>query len=181
MSLFGRGKPAPQGQVPQAQSVDEQAISRYRYMLKTAPPETIEQSHAEAFAQLTPEQRRLVLQKIAPSLPASERALAEQGGANPQALARMATRAEIRQPGAMERMFGQAGGMSLGGVMAGSLLSSIAGTVIGSMIARQFFASEGHGAAGLDGGAESGQEAGFTDADHAIDDGGGFDTGGFDT
>ena len=180
MSPFGSDKPARQGQVPQAQSVDEQAISRYRYMLKTAPPETIEQAHAEAFAQLTPEQRRLALQKIAEGVPASERALAEQSGASPQALARMATRAEIRQPGAMERMFGQAGGMSLGGVMAGSLLSSIAGTVIGSMIAREFFASEGHGAAGLDGAAEPGQEAGFTDADHAINDGDGFDTGGFD-
>ncbi len=34
---------------------DEAAIARYRYMLKTAPPETIEQAHAEAFAKLTPE------------------------------------------------------------------------------------------------------------------------------
>src|SRR5205814_1334278 len=134
MGLFGSDKPAPQGQVAQPQSVDEQAISRYRYMLKTAPPETIEQAHAEAFAQLTPEQRRLVLQKIAEGVPASERALAEQNGANPQALARMATRAEIRQPGTMERMFGQAGRVSVGGLMAGSLLSSIAGTVIERMI-----------------------------------------------
>jgi hypothetical protein len=176
MSLFG--KHAKQGEAAQAQSVDEQAISRYRYMLKTAPPETIEQAHAEAFAQLTPEQRRLVLQKLGESVPASERALAEQSGASPQALARMATRAEIRQPGAMERMFGQAGGMSMGGVLAGTLLSSIAGTVIGSMIAREFFAGEGHGA-GLGGAGEPGEEAGFTDADHAIDDGGGFDSGGF--
>jgi hypothetical protein len=171
MSLFGRNKTEP---------VDEQAIERYRYMLKTAPPETIEQAHAEAFAQLTPEQRRLVLQKLNDSVPASERASAEQSGANPQALARMATRAEIRQPGAMDRMFGQAGGMSLGGVMAGSLLSSIAGTVIGSMIARQFFAGEAHGAAGVDGASEPGEDAGFTDADQAMDDGDGFDPGGFD-
>jgi hypothetical protein len=180
MSHFGRNKPAGQSDPTQAQSVDEQAIARYQYMLKTAPPETIEQAHAEAFAQLTPEQRRLVLQKITDNVPASERALVEQSGANPQALARMATRAEIRQPGAMGRMFGQAGGMSLGGVMAGSLLSSIAGTVIGSMIARQFFAGEGHGAAGLDGASEPGEDAGFTDADHAMNDGDSFDTGGFD-
>lgn len=180
MSDFGRNKPARQSEAAQAQSVDEQAISRYRYMLKTAPPETIEEAHAEAFAQLTPEQRRLVLQKITDSVPASERALAEQGGANPQALARMATRAEIRQPGTMERMFGQAGGASLGGVMAAGLLSSIAGTVIGSMIARQFFAGEGHGAAGLDSAAEPSEDAGFTDADQAMDGGDSFDTGGFD-
>src|SRR5438105_1114098 len=159
MSLLGSDKPAQQAEA--AQSVDEQAVARYRYMLKTAPPETIEQAHAEAFAQLTPEQRRLVLQKIAESVPPSERALAEQSGANPQALARMATRAEIRQPGAMERMFGQAGSVGLGGVMAGSLLSSIAGTVIGSMIAREFFRSESHGTAGLDGAPDVSQEAGF--------------------
>src|SRR5262247_4565165 len=101
MSLFGRKA----GPADKAEGLpgDEQAIARYRYMLRTAPPETIEQAHAEAFAQLTPEQRRLVLQKIAEGMPASERALAEQSGADPQALARMATRAEIRQPGAMER------------------------------------------------------------------------------
>lgn len=80
------------------QVADEQAIARYRYMLKTAPPETIEQAHAEAFAQLTPEQRRQLLQTMGDNVPAAERALAEQGAATPQALARMATRAEIRQP-----------------------------------------------------------------------------------
>ena len=131
MALFGRKNPA--------QSADEQAIERYRYLLRTAPPETIEQAHAEAFAQLTPEQRRLVLQQITEQLPASERPFAEQNALSPQTLARLATRAEMRQPGSTERMFGQAGGASLGGVMAGSLLSSIAGAVIGSMIARQFF------------------------------------------
>lgn len=127
MALFGRKNPAP--------SADEQALERYRYLLRTAPPETIEQAHAEAFAQLTPEQRRLVLQQITEQLPASERPLADQNALSPQTLARLATRAEMRQPGATERMFGQAGGANLGGV----LLSSIAGVVIGSMIARQFF------------------------------------------
>ena len=174
MGLFGRSA----GQ-SSAQSPDEQAIARYRYMLNTAPPETIEQAHAEAFARLTPEQRRLVLQKLADAAPASERALAEQGGSSPQALARMATRAEIRQPGAMERMFGQAGGMSMGGLVAGTLLSTIAGTVIGSMIAREFFSGQGQNAA-LDDGSDAGQDAG-SDSDQAMGDGGGdFDIGGFD-
>ena len=151
------------------QTADEQAIARYRYMLRTAPPEAIEQAHAEAFAQLTPEQRRLLLQKMTETLPASERAIVEQSGATPQTLARIATRAEIKQPGAAERMFGQAGGASLGGIMAGSLLSSIAGAVIGSMIARQFF----------EGGAEPAQDSGSGDADQAMD-GGDIDMGSFD-
>jgi hypothetical protein len=122
MNPFGRRKTD--------QSADQQAIARYRYLLKTAPPETIEQAHAEAFAQLTPEQRRLVLEQITQQLPAWERPLADQDAAlSPQALARLASRAEMRQPGS---------------VMAGSLLSSIAGAVIGSMIARQFFDGTGH-------------------------------------
>ena len=33
---------------------DEQAIQRYRYMLQTAPPETVEQAHAEAFRRIAP-------------------------------------------------------------------------------------------------------------------------------
>jgi hypothetical protein len=70
--------------------------------------------------------------------------------------------------------------VSMGGLMAGTLLSSIAGTVIGSMIAREFFGGERHGAAGVDGTAEPGEDAQIADADQAIDDGGGFDSGGFD-
>ena len=44
---------------------DEQALQRYRYMLKTAPPETIEQAHEEAFAKLTPAQREQALRELA--------------------------------------------------------------------------------------------------------------------
>jgi hypothetical protein len=178
MTLFGRKDPAPHA--AEARTPDEQAIARYRYMLKTAPPETIEQAHAEAFAQLTPEQHRLLLQRMAETVPASERALIEQSGATPQALARLATRAEIKQPGAAERMFGQAGS-SLGGIMAGSLLSSIAGAVIGSMIAREFFSGADHGAAGSQGAAEPEQDPGSGDADQAMGEGDSFDTNGFDS
>jgi hypothetical protein len=78
----------------------------------------------------------------------------------------------------MERMFGQAGGMSMGGLVAGTLLSSIAGTVIGSMIAREFFANPAHAADGLDSASEL-SEDGLADVDQAIDDAGGFDPGGF--
>src|SRR5437764_15348696 len=112
MGLFDRlrdglGVPAATSTNPIQGTADDPAIARYRYMLKTAPPETIEQAHAEAFAQLTPEQRRIVLQQMSEILPPAERALAERSGAQPEALARLATRAEIRQPGTMERMFGQ--------------------------------------------------------------------------
>jgi len=180
MGLLGSDKPGLDKSQPRstAQSADDQAIERYRYMLKSAPPETLEHAHAEAFAQLNPEQRRLLLQKLIEGMPVSERSSAQQAGADPQALARMATRAEIRKPGALERMFGQAGGMSMGGLVAGTLLSSIAGTVLGSVIAREFFAGEGHGF-GLGGATEPAQEEDFN-TDQAMDDGGYDAGGGFD-
>ena len=125
------------GTQPPGQLSDEQAVARYRYLLQTAPPEAIEQAHAEAFARLTPEQRRMALQQLSQNIPAQERASSD----DPQTLARMATRAEMRQPGFMERTFGGmgAGGMSMGGLLAGGLLASIAGSFVGSAIANQFF------------------------------------------
>ena len=123
------------------QSQDEQALERYRYMLKTAPPETIEQAHAEAFSRLTRQQRRMLLEQLSAEVPAAERAAAARMGDNPQALAQLATRAELRKPGTMERTFGGLG--SMGGLMAGSFLSTMAGVVVGSMIAQQFFNHQG--------------------------------------
>ena len=88
-------RPAPQtSQLP-----DEQAVARYRYLLRTAPPEQIEQAHAEAFAQLTPDQRQQVLAQLAAAVPAGERPRTD----DPETLARAATRAETapaRHPGA---------------------------------------------------------------------------------
>jgi len=121
------------------QPSDQQAIERYRYMLRTAPPETIEQAHAEAFATLTEQQRRLVLEQLRDVTPPGERS-SEASAADPQTLARMATRAEIRQPGALERAFGGVRGGGFGGIFASSLLGSLAGTVLGSMVAQHFLA-----------------------------------------
>ncbi|WP_409485069.1 hypothetical protein [Arsenicicoccus dermatophilus] len=134
-----QGSPGRPGQSEQ----DRQAIARYRYLLQTAPPEAVEQAHAEAFARLTPEQRRQVLQGLADG---GERVTAD----DPQSLARAATRAEYRQPGFMERTFGGLGrggmgggygmgmgGMGMGGMIMGSMLGSIAGSVIGTAIAHE--------------------------------------------
>ena len=150
-NLFGRNEEAKPRPVQQpaagaAQSGDEQALDRYRYMLKTAPPDTIEQAHAEAFAKLTPQQRSKLLQQLSAELPEAERA-AGAAKDDPQSLARLATRAEVRQPGTMERTFGGMGGrgMGMGGMMAGSFLSTIAGVVVGSTIAHSFFGDSGPG------------------------------------
>lgn len=114
---------------------DAQAVERYRYLLRTAPPDALEKAHAEAFAQLSSEQRRQVLEQMAQNVPAAERPSSD----DPQSLARAATRAEVRQPGFMERTFGGPMGAGGGMGMGSMLLSSIAGSFIGSSIAHSLF------------------------------------------
>ncbi|WP_353828394.1 hypothetical protein [Agromyces sp. SYSU T0242] len=183
--LFGGGddrtaRPTPA--VPQSRRLtdDELAIERYRYLLRTAPPESIEAVHAEAFATLTPEQRQQVFRSLAEQAPAGERVVSDE----PSALARAATRQELRQPGSMERAFGGAPGArgaapSMGSMIGSSMLGTIAGVVIGSAIAQAFLPDPGaFDAAGADvdgGGADPGADAGSIDAAGA--DGG--DWGGF--
>lgn len=193
MGIFDRFNPPadPRGRIDEGQraepSEDEQALARYRYMLKTAPPEAIEQAHAEAFAKLTPQQRRMLLDELRAEVPATEIAYAPE---NAQTLARVATRAEVRQPGTLERLFGRvpAVGPSFGSMMTGSLLGSIAGTVLGTMIAQNFMASHGL-AHGDPGAADQAHDADFAhgtgadtgDIGGGIDDiGGDFDGGSFD-
>ncbi|MBC8160385.1 MAG: hypothetical protein H7Z42_04125 [Roseiflexaceae bacterium] len=166
------------------QRTDAQALERYRYMLKTAPPDQIEQAHAEAFATLTPEQRALALQQLSQALPDSERRAYTTD--DPRTLARMATRADLRQPGTVERAFGGAGGMGMGGMMAGSLMSSLAGAFIGTTIANQFFNESADFGTGQDVSTEQdatqAQETGLEDGggDFGGGDFGGGDFGGGD-
>ena len=147
-------QPAPQ--VPQAPqqpqhrlSEDELAIERYRYLLRTAPPESIEAVHAEAFAKLSPSSGSRCSVR-SPSRPRGRTRLTSD---DPQSLARAATRQELRQPGSMERAFagapaggagyGRRGGPSFGSMVGGSLLGTVAGVVIGSAIAQAFLPDAG--------------------------------------
>ena len=148
---------------------DEEAIRRYRYLLRTAPPDAVEQAHAEAFAQLSPDQRRQVLGQLANHVPEYEKVQ----DSDPRTLARMATRAEMRQPGFLERVFGgygpgygrgygggygggygygggmMGGGMGMGGMIAGGLLASVAGSFIGTAIAEEMFDHDDYMASGF--------------------------------
>jgi len=162
MGLFDRFRSGSSAHRADA-TADEQAIARYRYLLKTAPPEAIEQAHAEAFARLTPAQRQRLLQELASDMPDAERNAAYRAGETPGALARVATRAELREPGTMERAWNRMGtmpgaGMGLGGMFAGSLLASMAGSVLGTMMAQQFFTHHPE-ASHLFGGADAGAPA----------------------
>jgi hypothetical protein len=186
--LFGgedparQAPPVPQNQPPRSE--DELAIERYRYLLRTAPPETIEQVHAEAFSKLTEPQRQQVLAELSAGLPAYERP----ASANPQDLARAATRAEYTTPGFMERTLGPQGGRQgpgMGAMIGSSILGTVVGYVIGSALVSSFMApafadqgADGSGeAAGADGAGGAG--AGDAAADGSWGDAGAGDMGGF--
>jgi hypothetical protein len=184
-------RPAPaQG----AATDDERAVERYRYLLRTAPPERIEEVHAEAFATLTPEQRRMVYDEFTRTAPAGE----APRGDDPRSLAQAATRSEIRQPGFMERSLGGVGGggafgggaggfggqrsgPSFGSMIGASILGTVAGYVIGSAIMSAFLPDPGSFDGGTDAAGDGGSEdTGADSADGGSTDGGGSDGGGFD-
>ncbi len=181
MGIFGRRQAQPT-----ADATDEQAVARYRYMLATAPPEDIEQAHKEAFERLTPEGRRQALEALARHVPPNEIR-----GDDPASLARAATRAEIRQPGTIERAWGAGGGASFG--LGSWFLSTLAASFIGTAIAQSFFDNDpgpvdaantgdgGNSASAGDGTAtDSSSEAGPGDAgDGGGDFGGDFGGGDF--
>ncbi|WP_347038147.1 hypothetical protein AAHB37_16175 [Glutamicibacter halophytocola] len=100
---------------------DQAAIEKYKYMLRTAPPQEMERAHAEAFSRLTPQQRALLQSELSEQLPAAERPASDR----PQDLARAATRAEVSRPGFMEKILGSGSGRSR---MAGGLAAGAGGT-----------------------------------------------------
>jgi len=184
-----------------ARSQDEIAVERYRYLLRTAPPETIEKVHEEAFTNLSPEQRKMLFAQLSADAPRGEAPKADDA----HSLAVSATRSEMHQPGTMEKSLtnvsaanGQAGGPAVGaapgfGSMFGSsLLGSIAGYVIASTLMSAFLPGPMAGDTGTSDNSEAGSEGGdsagdsgagqdssgdFASADGGFD-GGGFDGGG---
>jgi hypothetical protein len=199
-------QPAGPGGGP-ARSDDEIAVERYRYLLKTAPPETIEQVHAEAFAKLSPEQRRLVFDQLTAESSPGEAPRGDDAGS----LAQAATRSELRRPGTLERTLGggatgqqQVGpngqpvrqGPGMGSIIGGSILGTVAGYVIGSTLMSAFLPDAGatadggagddtgadqgtEGDGGADGGADAGTETASDGGGDFGSDGGGDFGGGF--
>jgi hypothetical protein len=163
----------PSAPASTASTEDERALDRYRYLVRTAPPERIEEAHAEAFAKLTPEQRRLALEQLTRQVP-DERPR----GDDPRSLAQLATRAEIRQPGTVERAFGRGavGGGGIGGLGMGSgLLGTFVTAFAGTLAAQALFSDLADGEL-FDGGHDGGDEQG--DAGDGGDAGAGDSSGG---
>lgn len=166
-TIDGHGQPASRpSRGGHDRTEDDRAVERYRYLLRTAPPETIEQVHAEAFAKLSDEQRQRVLAELSGSLPPQERP----ASADPAAMARAATRAEYQQPGTMERTLGSRQGPGLGTAIGGSLLGTVAGYVVGSALVSSFIGpsvAEGGDPGGADGGEADGSDPGGADGGDA--------------
>ena len=159
--------PPPAGHAPQPAgqglTEDEAAIERYRYLLRTAPPETIEQVHAEAFGKLTEQQRQQVLADLSSGLSPFE----QPRSTDPRALARAATRAEYMNPGFMERTLGaqgqgqgRQGGPGFGAMVGSSILGTVAGYVIGSALVSSFMGPSMYDQGYADGSADAGGDAG---------------------
>lgn len=205
--LLGREEEQPYTSAPRAtaapqRSADEIAVERYQYLLRTAPPETIEKVHTEAFSKLTPKQRDILFdQMTAQAATPSERP----ADAQPATLAQAATRAELQNPGTMTRTLnGGAMGPSFGSMFGSSLLGSVAGYVIASTLMSAFMpmswgtdasatdastdASTDNTDASADSGTDSSSDntstdasgADYSGADASGSDSSGFDGGGFD-
>ncbi|WIE64122.1 cation-transporting ATPase [Curtobacterium sp. MCLR17_036] len=145
------------GQQPVAQpqrgpaDPDAVAIAKYDYLLRTAPPEQLEQVHHDAFARLTPAQRQQIRDRLNSELPPHEHLRDDSAGG----MARAMTRGEVARPGLVRRVLGGgatgggrggrggafvggaavgAGAMALGGlgaaVAGGAVLSAAAGPVL---------------------------------------------------
>ena len=164
------------------QTDDARAVERYRYLLRTAPPETIEQVHAEAFAKLSDEQRAVIYEELSKGAGTGERPLSSE----PATLARAATRAEMRKPGTLENSLSNPAyrGPGFGSMIASSLIGTVAGYVIGSALVSAFLPWDGGADASASdaGSSDAGSDSGDTgtDAGDASGDFGGGDFGGGD-
>lgn len=177
--LFNDGAQPPAARQPARppRSEDEIALERYRYLLRTAPPETIEAVHAQAFAKLTDQQRGMIFDELTQNAPAGEAPRAN----DPASLAAAATRSELRQPGTLERSFQ---GPSFASMVGSSLLGTVAGYVIGSALVSAFLPTD----SGQDSAADPAAGADESDAsadsgsspDGSADSGGDFGAGGGD-
>jgi hypothetical protein len=184
--LFGTEQPEQPTQAAaptRKRSDDEIAVERYEYLLRTAPPATIEQVHTEAFAKLTPQQRDILFNKLTENSTASE----APKDAAPASLAVAATRQEMQQPGTMARALGGYG-PSFGSTFASSLLGSVAGYVIGSAIVSSFFPNDfGNSDSSSDNNSDNaGDNSNDNSNDNSTDASdtsyadGGYDNGGYD-
>ena len=113
------------------ESADDVTLRRYRHLLDTAPRESIEQAHADAFGKLPEPERAAIYEELSRGSGTGERPLSSE----PATLARSASRAESRVPGSLESTLRAADGR---GGFAGSLMDPVIGDVTRSPLVSAF-------------------------------------------
>jgi len=106
-------------------------MSRYRHLLISAPIESIEQAHAEAFGDLSEPKRAAIYEELSRGSGTGERPLSSE----PATLARSASRAERRVPGSLESALRAADDR---GGYAGSLMDPVVAHVARSPLVSAF-------------------------------------------
>ncbi len=134
---------------------DYEVQQRYRQVLRNAPPEMIEDAHADAFSQLDPQERRLLAQRLRQQArqlesPYDDPYDRDDQDENPRTLARMARQAEQRNPNVLDQLFGGQQG-PLSNPMVKMALAGAA-----AMAARRFLSGQGGGQMGGPGAASGG-------------------------
>ncbi|HEU0206998.1 MAG TPA: hypothetical protein VFQ74_09960 [Pseudolysinimonas sp.] len=112
-------------------SDDDPLLRRYRHLLGTAPIESIEQAHAEAFRDLPESERAAIYEELSRGAGTGERPLSSE----PATLARSASRAERRVPGSIEKVLRSADGR---GGFGGALIDQVVGHVARSPLVSAF-------------------------------------------
>ncbi len=121
---YGQPQPAQHQQARRGPvDDDELALAKYDYLLRTAPPERLEQVHHDAFARLTPAQRQEVRNRLNSHLPPNEHLRDDSASG----LARAATRSEVQRPGILRRVLGGRGGAFAGGAAVGAGAMAVGG------------------------------------------------------
>lgn len=135
------GQQHPYGQAPGQQQhgqrqhgsadSDQVAIAKYDYLLRTAPPEQLEQVHHDAFARLTPAQRQQIRNRLNSELPPHEHLRDDSAGG----MARAMTRGEVARPGLVRRVLGGGGsaGRGRGGAFAGGAAVGAGAMALGGL------------------------------------------------
>src|SRR5688500_12655240 len=92
---------------------DYEVQQRYRQVLRNAPPDLVEDAHAEAFAQLDPQERRQLARRLREQARQLDQPFDDpydrdddQYDDDPRRLARMAQQAEQRNPNVLDQIFG---------------------------------------------------------------------------
>ncbi|GAC1386038.1 MAG: hypothetical protein NVSMB42_06200 [Herpetosiphon sp.] len=101
---------------------------RYRYMLRNAPPEVVDQAHQQMMQQLSPDQRQQLATQMYQSMPQQNmqqqfdpRQLVQ----NPQMMGQMMRQTEQQNPGILDQVFGGAQG-ALGNPLVKMALAGVA-------------------------------------------------------